>query len=145
MTQLLYETDFSKWAVAQADHLRNEEYANLDLNNLIEEIEDMAGRHRDELHNRFVLIMEHLLKIECEPLAQPVGKWKREIITHRSSLLHMLKRNASLRVSAGDYIREAYATARAAAAAGSECSIEDFPEVCPWTADQLLDPEFWPD
>lgn len=30
MTQLLYETDFSKWALTQADALRNEEYADLD-------------------------------------------------------------------------------------------------------------------
>ena len=63
MTTKLYDVDFSKWAVAQADHLRNEEYAELDLNNLIEEIEDMAQRHRDALENDLFVVLHHLLKL----------------------------------------------------------------------------------
>jgi len=144
MPTKLYDVDFSLWAVAQAEHLRNEEYAELDLNNLIEEIEDMAGRHRDELHNRFVRIMTHLLKIECEPDSRAVRGWKEEIQTYRGDLLHMLKRNPSLRASASDYVAEAYQTARRVAAAGSDCSIEDFAEVCPWTAEQVLDLNWLP-
>lgn len=144
MTTKLYDVDFSKWAVAQADHLRNEEYAELDLNNLIEEIEDMAGRHRDELHKRLRQIMEHLLKMQCEPESLAVNGWRREIQAYRLDLRHMLKRNPSLRATAGDYVAEAYEAARILASTGSKCSIEDFPEACPWTADQLLDPEFWP-
>ena len=145
MTTALYETDFSQWAVAQADILRDGDLADLDLDNLIEEIEDMAGRHRDELHSRFRQIMEHLLKMQCEPESLAVNGWRREIQAYRLDLRHMLKRNASLRATAGDYVAEAYEDARLLAAAGSACAVEDFPEFCPWTADQLLDPDFWPE
>ena len=144
MTTKLYETDFSKWAVAQADILRDGDLADLDLDNLIEEIEDMAGRHRDELHSRFRQIMEHLLKMQCEPESLAVNGWRREIQAYRLDLRHMLKRNASLRATAGDYVAEAYEAARILASTGSKCSVEDFPEICPWTSDQLLDPNFWP-
>lgn len=87
MTQLLYETDFSKWALAQADALRNEEYADLDRQNLIEEIEDMARSERKELHNVFLKIIEYLLKLECEPNSQAVNHWKHEVQTWRTQIL----------------------------------------------------------
>ncbi len=144
MTQLLYETDFSKWALTQADALRNEEYADLDRQNLIEEIEDMARSERKELHNVFVKIIEHLLKLECEPNSQAVNHWKREVQTWRIQLRHMVKSNASLKAHAQDYVEEAYQDALIIAATGADCSIEDFPAYCRWTADHLLDLTFWP-
>lgn len=144
MTTKLYETDFSQWAVAQADHLRNEEYAELDLLNLIEEIEDMAARHRAELHNRLVRIIAHLLKMACEPNSRAMRSWKEEVLAYRDDLNHMLESNATLRKTADTYIADAYQPARRQAAAGTACSVEDFPTECPWTIQQLLDEDFWP-
>ncbi len=144
MTQLLYDTDFTQWVVAQADLLRNEDYADLDLKNLIEEVEDMAARHRSELHNRFVRIIEHLLKLECEPHSPAVNLWKREIQTYRTDLQHMLKSNATLRSQADSYVEDAYQAARIIAATGADCSVDDFPAYCQWTSEQLLDVNFWP-
>ena len=43
MTQQLYDLDFNQWVVAQADALRMGNIEALDLDNLLEEIEDMAG------------------------------------------------------------------------------------------------------
>jgi len=46
MTTATYETDFYTWTVQQADLLRNEEFEELDLPNLIEEIESMGKSQR---------------------------------------------------------------------------------------------------
>jgi hypothetical protein len=104
----------------------------------------MARSDRKELHNVFVRIMEHLLKIQCEPQSNSVNHWKTEIQTWRTQLLHMLKSNATLRKTADSYVDDAYQDARIIAATGADCSLEDFPINCPWNADQLLDVNFWP-
>lgn len=144
MTTKLYDTDFSQWAVAQADHLRNEEYSELDLNNLIEEIESMGASQRSELHKRLMRILEHMLKLTCEPKSRAIGKWRKTILTQRLQLTHLLKTNYTLRAQIATFVDDAYQDARLLAAAGSACAIEDFSEFCPWTSDQLLDPNFWP-
>ena len=142
MTTKLYETDFAQWAVAQADHLRNEEYADLDLNNLIEEIESMGASQRSELHKRLMRILEHMLKITCEPESSAVGKWQKTILTQRLQLAHLLKTNYTLRSQIDTFVDDAYQAARLLAAAGSVCVVEDFSASCPWPAEQLLDLNF---
>ena len=58
----LYETDFVKWAEEQATLLTKRRFDLLDLEHLIEEVDDLAGRHRDALESYFRLILIHLLK-----------------------------------------------------------------------------------
>jgi len=45
----LYETDFYSWIQNQVGVLRSGNFANLDLDNLIEEIEDMGKSQRLKL------------------------------------------------------------------------------------------------
>lgn len=47
----------------------------------------MARSERKELHNVFVKIIEHLLKLECEPNSQAVNHWKHEVQTWRTQIL----------------------------------------------------------
>ena len=145
MTTALYETDFSKWAVAQADHLRNEDYADLDLPNLIDEIEAMAASDRRELTKRLARIMEHMLKLTCEPKSRAVRGWKTTIDEQRLELEILLDENATLRATIAEFIPNAYKLARRFADGKMKCKIEDFPEHCPWTSKQLLNPNFWPE
>lgn len=43
MTTALHEQDFYAWTQRQAALLKNEDYAELDLTNLVEEIEEMGN------------------------------------------------------------------------------------------------------
>ena len=67
----LYEEDLYLWAQAQAALLRDRGFAELDLANLIEEVEDLAGALRRSVRNRTITIMVHLLKLQRSPASDP--------------------------------------------------------------------------
>jgi hypothetical protein len=62
MPQTLFDTDFHAWAQQQAWALQAKDWAALDLNNLTEAVEDLAGRHRDALGSELKRLLVHLLK-----------------------------------------------------------------------------------
>ena len=62
----LYETDFYAWIQEQATLLRSEQWSQIDLLNLIEEIESLGKQQRQELRNRLSVLMGHLLKWEYQ-------------------------------------------------------------------------------
>ena len=80
----LYEQDLYAWSRAQADLLRAGRFAELDLEHLIEEIEDVGGSLYREVRSRVRTIMEHLLKLEHSPAAEPRAIWERTIRTQRA-------------------------------------------------------------
>jgi hypothetical protein len=63
----LYETDFSRWVDKTAKLLAEKRFSELDLDELIEEVQDLAGRHRDAYESRLQVIIEHLLKLTYAP------------------------------------------------------------------------------
>ena len=52
----LYETDFSGWADKTAKLLAEKRFSELDLPELIEEVQDLASRHRDTYESRLQVI-----------------------------------------------------------------------------------------
>ena len=72
----LYEQDLYAWAEAQADLLRRRRFAELDLEHVIEEIEDVGGSLYREVRSRIRTIMEHLLKLEHSAVTEPRAGWE---------------------------------------------------------------------
>ncbi len=144
MTTTLYETDFYRWTLRQADLLRHEDYAELDRDNLIEEIESMGKSEQRELDSRLTTIMEHMLKLVCEPDSPAARGWIHTILIQRTDLKKLLKNNASLRAQIDSYIDDAYQDARLLAASTTACPISAFSDICPWTGGELLDINFLP-
>ena len=66
MTQVrstnLYERDYVAWADEQALLLEQKRWDELDLANLVEEVRDLGGRHRDALESQLTRLLMHLLK-----------------------------------------------------------------------------------
>ncbi len=60
-TASLYESDFYAWTQEQASLLRKHQWSELDLLNLIEEIESLGKRQRQELRNRLSVLIGYLL------------------------------------------------------------------------------------
>src|SRR4051794_12517875 len=58
----LYETDFYGWTQEQVSLLKTQQWEQLDTVNLIEEIETLGRRERQELRNRLGVLLGHLLK-----------------------------------------------------------------------------------
>lgn len=142
MATKLYDLDFYGWALQQADLLRNEDYADLDLDNLIEEIEDMARRHRDALESHLLVLLRHLIKLSCLPNHNPSRGWRLTVKEQRYQILRLLKNNPGLRPFVPDMIHDLYAQAYDLATddlADDEIVGKLLPVACPWTLDQILD------
>ena len=58
----LYDRDLNLWLEEAIAKLKAGDFQNLDVENLIEELEGLAGRDRRELENRLTTLLEHLLK-----------------------------------------------------------------------------------
>lgn len=147
MTTKLYDLDFYGWALRQADLLRNEDYAELDLDNLIEEIEDMARRHRDALESHLLVLLRHLIKVSCLPNSNPSRGWRLTVKEQRYQIMRLLKNNPGLRRFVPDMISELYPQASDLAAddlANDDLGGNTMPTDCPWTLEQVLDLNWLP-
>jgi hypothetical protein len=65
----LYETDFYGWIQNQVNLLKTKQWQQLDNLNLIEEIEALGRKERQELRNRLGILLGHLLKWQFQPSA----------------------------------------------------------------------------
>ena len=148
MTTALYETDFFAWTMKQAALLRNEDFAEIDLNHLIEEIEGMGRSEQRELDNRLTVLLRHLLKLSCLPDSPPARGWRSTIREQRYRINRLLAQNPSLRPSVPELISENYAEASDLAtddlandqliANGGYSASVALPLHCPWTPEQIL-------
>ena len=144
----LYETDFVKWAEEQATLLTKRRFDLLDLEHLIEEVDDLAGRHRDALESYFRLILIHLLKVAyTQGSRDPERVWKRSVENARDEIQFLFEdypslRNHAERLSARAYKKAVVKAHKERRDDGDEH--EPLPEDCPWILDELLDHEFWP-
>jgi hypothetical protein len=86
----LYEQDFYAWTKAQAGLLRAGRYADLDLEHLIEEVDDLGESLKRSVRSRIRTIMEHFLKLEHFPAQDPRGGWYDTVLAQRSDLVDEL-------------------------------------------------------
>lgn len=147
LTTATYETDFYAWALHQADLLRHDDYAELDLGNLIEEIEDMGHSKRDELESRLTVLLRHLLKLASFPGSNPSRGWQLTVKEQRQQIRRLLKKNPSLRSLLPDMVSDLYDDARDLAT--DDLALDDLaggtlPVHCPWTMEQILDRDWLP-
>jgi hypothetical protein len=136
-----YEADFLAWVDEQARLLRAGNLSALDVENLIEEVESLGRQQRQQLRNRFVRLLQHLLKWEFQP--SPRGpSWRKTIRHQRDRIGVLLRDSPSLRPVLDEVMAEAYRTARFDAADETGLPVETFPTENPFSVDQALDPMF---
>ncbi|MFN8491022.1 MAG: DUF29 domain-containing protein [Caldilineaceae bacterium] len=143
MTTAVYNTDFYAWTQQQAALLRNEEWTEVDWQNLIEEIEAMGRSEQRELENRLIVIVMHLLKLQYQP-SRRTRSWVVTVQTQRVDVARHLRKNPSLRTLLTETVADIYPDAVKKAAIETRLKAETFPPVCPWTAEQILDLSFLP-
>ena len=135
----LYQQDFYAWAREQATLLRAGRYDELDLEHLTEEVEDLGGSLYRSVRSRLRTIIEHLLKLEHSPAAEPRGLWRDTVHAQRADLEDDL--TASLRRRLRSELPKQYLRARAAAKRSllryGEDAAAALPETCPYTLDQI--------
>ena len=141
--QSLYETDFYAWIQEQAKLLKNREWNQLDLPNLIEEIESLGKQQRAELRNRLSILIGHLLKWEYQ-VSKRSRSWLNTIRMQRLDIFELLKENPSLKPYLQEALQIAYTKGIALASGESNLPLKTFPENCPYTLEEIFGDGFYP-
>jgi hypothetical protein len=140
----LYDRDFYAWANQQAALLRAGRFSEADIENIAEEIESMGRSEKRELVNRLSILLLHLLKWQFQP-SHRGNSWRLSIANTRDELAEHLDDNPSLKSQLDQVIRSAYRRAANKAAAETGFERSTFPEESPYTFEQAISPEFWPE
>jgi Domain of unknown function DUF29 len=137
----LYEQDFTLWLETTADSLRKKDFASLDLENLIEEIEAMGRSEKRELYNRLIVLLMHLLKWEYQP-SHRSNSWLSTINEQRRQIIKLLADSPSLKNYLQENFPECYQLARKDASLETGLPIENFPEQLTFFQENLLNADY---
>jgi len=142
--QELYELDFFEWTVRNGELLRAGRFGEADLEHIAEEIEDMGKSERHELGSRLCVLLSHLLKWKFQPGSRS-RSWRATIRGQRLGLHRLLREMPSLRRYLREEVSEVYPEAIERAIAETSLPDENFPPACPFSFEQILDADFFPD
>ncbi len=140
----LHDQDFYAWALENASLLRAGQLSEIDVEHLAEELEGMGRSERRELISRLAILFAHLLKW-AQQSGRRSASWRNTIKVQRLDARSVLADNPSLSAQADDIVSAAYEKGKLLAANETGFDEQRFPERCPWTLEQALDPEYWPD
>jgi hypothetical protein len=106
----LHDEDFALWSKQQADALRAAARGGsnqpIDWENLAEEIDDLGNSLRYALESQISRIIQHQVKLEHSPAADPRKGWRRTVRQARAEIDRILRKNPSLRRDVPDLIQE---------------------------------------
>ena len=144
MSNSLYESDFYAWANQQAALLRAGRLAEAEIENIAEEIESMGRSEKREFVSRLTILLQHLLKWQFQPGRRSVS-WRLSIENTRLQLEDHLKDNPSLKSQLDEVMRSAYRRALNDAVSETGFARTTFPADCPYTYEQAMHTDFWPE
>lgn len=139
----LYKTDFAAWTQQQSYLLRNQQWHQLDLPNLIEEIESLGRLERQELRHRLSILIANLLKWEFKS-TQRSRNWLVTIRLQRREILKLLSENSRLKPDLEKILPEAYENARDLASSETNLPLSTFPQQCLYTLLEVMSDRFYP-
>lgn len=139
----LYEIDFYAWTQEQIGLLKAHQWEQLDAANLIEEIETLGRKERQELRNRLGILLGHLLKWQFQSEKRN-NSWLGTIREQRIQIKLLLKDSPSLKSYLAEIFFAAYELGLALAIRETQLGEQIFPEVCPYTVEQTINPDFLP-
>lgn len=93
----LYDTDLNLWLETVIAQLRSGDLENVDIENLIEELDGLAGRDKREIVSRLKTLIEHILKRCYVDMPNEFRGWEVTIRTQRFELEQILEQSPSLK------------------------------------------------
>ena len=121
-----YERDFHEWLTAQAAAIREGRWADVDVENLTEEIDGLARSDRHQIASRLIVLMAHLLKQEAQP-ERNSRSWRVTILTQARDLNLLLSDSPSLRAKLSVFVTDNYERARRQASTETDLPLDAFP------------------
>jgi hypothetical protein len=140
-----YDADFFEWTQSTAEMIRQGRLAEVDLEHVAEEIEDMGKRDRREVRSRLIVLIAHLLKWQVQPELRAGSSWQATVREQRKPLRLVLEDSPSLRRIPREELFPIFRSAVEEAVEETGLSADRFPSSCPYTAEQILDGDFLPE
>ncbi len=149
---LLYDQDFQLWLSQTISQLENQQFDQLDLEHLIEELTDLGKSNKRALESNLIILIAHLLKLKIQQDAPETmkGSWLDSVSEHRQRILYDLEEMPSLKSHLETAIAKVYPSSRKLAIKegkrakfGVRVPLEkEYPLDCPFTVEQILDEDF---
>ena len=145
-TKNLHEEDFVLWVDETVRKLRKRDTASLDWEHLIEEIEGLGIEQKHKVDSYLLQLLIHLLIYRYweseKEWCQKGGKNEIDNFRVQLELLFESKTLYNYFVQRIDFI---YLKARRRAITKTELQSKTFPSKCPFTVEQILDAQFFPE
>jgi Domain of unknown function DUF29 len=139
----LYTTDFHAWTQEQVNLLKTQQWHILDTVNLIEELETLGRKEKQEIRNRLALLLGHLLKWQFQA-EKRTNSWLSTIKEQRIQIKLLLEDSPSLKPYLEELFLIAYELGLALAIRETKLGEQVFPELCPYTLEKTLNSDFLP-
>ncbi|HEY3621840.1 MAG TPA: DUF29 domain-containing protein [Roseiarcus sp.] len=141
-----YDKDVILWSEKQARLLRAGRFAELDVEHLADEIEDVGKSEKREFASRMAVLLAHLLKWSRQPKMR-TNSWRLTIVDQRKRIALAIKATPSLNavMRDPDWREDIWLDARAQVRKETDLTEDELPEACPWTMQQAADQDFWPE
>ena len=110
---------------------------------LFEELEGMSRSEYRQLQNRLIVLLLHLLKWQFQPTLQS-NSWRLTIVEQRAQIEDLLEDSPSLKDTFSQKASTAYQRALVKAELETSLAKTNFPQHCPFSDNEILDPNFWP-
>ncbi|HIK40851.1 DUF29 domain-containing protein [Thermoleptolyngbya sp. M55_K2018_002] len=139
----LYNEDFLEWTQQQAEYLRAGYWPGLDVENLVEELEALGRSEQRELGSYLQILLMHLLKCQYQP-ERRTKSWEDTLSNCRDKIQDCLEDTPSLQrfLEDPEWLGKYYRRACREAVKETNKPAETFPAKCPYTLEQILDPNF---
>jgi len=142
----LYAQDFFAWTQTTAALIRAGKWYDLAPEALAKEVESLGISQRHALESHLRNLVMHLLKWHYQPGGLLTGhSWRSSIDNARDEIAMILEDSPSLRREVPGLLTRRYPAARRLAHDETGLPLSTFPATCQWTAEQVLDADFWPE
>jgi hypothetical protein len=141
----LYDSDFLLWTQEVVSKLKNRDFDQVDLDNLIKEIESLGKSDGKAILNRLVTLLEHLLKRIYVDQPDCFNGWENMIAEQRRQIKRSLKLSPSLANYFAEIFDYAFEDALHEVRREKGYKLVDFPNQ--WqlsrNLDSMLNVDFW--
>lgn len=153
MSDTLYDRDLQRWIEQTIQQLRAREFGSLDVEHLIEELVDLGKAEKNALKSNLTILLAHLLKLRVQHDVPDMmkGSWFSSVLEHRQRVLNNLADTPSLRNFLVEAVEKAYPDSRKLAIKEGKLAKfgvrvpeeSEYPMVCPFSIEQILDEDFY--
>ncbi|MFI0478878.1 MAG: DUF29 domain-containing protein [Candidatus Rhabdochlamydia sp.] len=142
-----HDEDFYGWAMAEASLLRQHKWNELDIEHLAEELESMGASERREFISRMAQLIFHLLKWHHQPDFREFNKrsWEASIQEQRKKVKKLIVDNPSFKPNMEDFVVDSYEDSILLIKKETPIDLKLLPAQCPYTFDQIMNDEFYPE